>query len=255
MNKAIATRMGTTTVALCLAPERLYVDGKIARLGRTNVLSLAGGIDITRRGSDYFITSQSGDSVRATVHSATPGWIDMAVGLGHWPANVTGLLANAGANVYEIAARDGTVLAAPFPFESFYHPYTDSWRVSPTESLLAVCGSETELGIPSRTFYVSDLDPKVAERTRAVCMKAGVKDAAFLDACTVDVAMIGNDEAAQIFVDMLPPVAVGEIVDGTDTGAAASAVGVGHGSHDSRDLRRRADPSDESAEGSERHNR
>lgn len=235
INKAIATRMGKTTVALCLAPERLYVDGKIVQLGERNALSLPGGIDITRRSSDYFITSQSGDSVRATVHPS-PGWIDVAVGLGHWPANVKGILANAGTNVNAIAASDGTVLTNPFPFENFYHQYADSWRVPPAESLLAVCGSETEHRAPAKTFYASDLDPQVTERTRAVCTAAGVKDAAALDACTVDVAMTGNDEAARVFVGLPTPVAVGKIVTGTgaSTGAApgagtAGAVGVGPG--------------------------
>jgi hypothetical protein len=228
VNKAIATRMGKTTVALCLAPERLYVDGKIVQLGETNVLSLPAGIDITRKNSDYFITSQSGDSVRATAHPS-PGWIDVTVGLGHWPAaNVKGILANAGANVNEIAASDGTVLTNPFPFEALYHRYADSWRVAPRESLLAVCGSETEHRIPSQTFYASDLDSQARERTRAVCTAAGVKDAAYLDACTVDVAMIGNDEAARVFVAMPPPVAVGKIVAGTGAGTTGAA-GVGHG--------------------------
>jgi hypothetical protein len=222
VNKAIATRMGKTTVALCLGPERLYVDGKIVQLGETNALSLPDGIDITRRNSDYFITSQSGDSVRATVHPS-PGWIDVAVGLGHWPANVKGILANAGANVNEIAASDETVLTNPFPFETFYHHYADSWRIAPTESLLAVCGSETEHRIPSKTFYASDLDSQMTERTRAVCTAAGVKDAAYLDACTVDVAMIGNDEATRIFVGMPPPVAVGKIVAGTVAGTTGAA--------------------------------
>ena len=231
INKAIATRMGKTTVALCLGPERLYVDGRIVQLDQTNLLSLPSGIDITRRNSDYFITSQSGDSVRATVHPS-PGWIDVAVGLGHWPANVKGILANAaasaggGLNVNAIAASDGTVLANPFPFETFYHQYADSWRVAPADSLLAVCGSETEHRAPSKTFYASDLDPQVKERTRAVCAAAGVNDAAFLDDCTVDVAMIGNDEAAQVFVGRPTPVAVGKIVVG---GGAASSTGTGTG--------------------------
>jgi len=222
INKAIAMRMGKTTVALCLAPERLYVDGKIKQFGDTNVLSLPGGIDITRRSNEYFITSQSGDSVHATVHPS-PGWIDVAVGLGHWPATVKGILANAGGNVNQIAANDGAVLTNAFAFNDLYHHYADSWRISPAESLLSVCAAETEHRIPSTTFYASDLDPQLVQRTRAVCINAGVKDAALLDACTVDVAMIGNEDAARVFVNMLPPVAVGKIVAGDTTGTAGTA--------------------------------
>jgi hypothetical protein len=220
VNKAIATRMGKTTVALCLAPERLLVDGKIADLSQTGVLSLPDGIDITRRGSDYFITSASGDSVHATVHP-TPGWIDIDVGFGRWPATVKGLLANANDNVNQIAAKDGTVLTNAFAFDDLYHRYADSWRISPRTSLLAACGAATEQRAPAKTFYADDLDPQIRKRTRAVCVAAGVTEPAFLDACTADVAMIGNDEAAKVFAGMLPPAAVGRIVAGT-TGATAA---------------------------------
>jgi hypothetical protein len=211
INKGIATRMGKRTVALCLAPERLYVDGKIADVPQSGVLALPDGVDITRRSNVYFITSPSGDSVRATVHP-DPGWIDISVGFGRWPANVKGLLANVNDNVNQIAASDGAVLSNAFSIDDLYHHYADSWRVSPRASLLSACGGETELSAPSKTFYAADLDPQVRERTRAACTAAGVTDPAFLDACTADVAMIGNDEAAKVFVGMAPPAAVGKIV-------------------------------------------
>lgn len=209
VNKAIATRMGKTTVALCLAPERLFVDGKETQIG-DNVLEVAGGVDITHRAGKYYITGPEGDSVIATVHGA-PGWIDIAVGFGRWPATVKGLLANANDNINQIAASDGTVLTAAFPFADFYHHYADSWRVSPRASLLSACGAETETGAPTNTFYASDLDPQVRERSRAVCANAGVNVPAFLDACTVDVTMIGNEEAAKVFLGMPAPAAVGMI--------------------------------------------
>jgi hypothetical protein len=213
INKAIATRMGKTMVALCLAPVRLYVNGKIAEIPQTGVLALPDEVDITRRGNVYFITSPSGDSVSATVHGS-PGWIDVAVGFGRWPANVKGILANANNNLNQIAASDGAVLTNAFSFDDLYHHYADSWRVSPRESLLSACGAATETRAPSATFYPNDLDPQVRERTRAVCTTAGVTEPAFLDACTVDVAMIGNDEAAKVFVSKRPPAAVGKIIGG-----------------------------------------
>jgi hypothetical protein len=225
LNKAIATRMGKTVVALCLAPERLIVDGKIAAFPQSGVIALPDGVDITRRANVYFITSNSGDSVQATVNPS-PGWINMAVGFGHWPATVKGLLANANDNVNQLAASDGTVLTNAFPFNDLYHHYADSWRVSPRESLLSACGGATESSAPSTTFYAADLDPQVRERTRAVCATAGVTEPAHLDACIVDVAMTGNDDAAQVFAGLPPPAAVGKIVIGT-TGAAA--VGVSYG--------------------------
>ena len=142
------------------------------------------------------------------------------MGFGRWPANVKGLLANANDNLNQIAASDGAVLTNAFSFDDLYHHYADSWRVSPRTSLLSACGGETVPGAPSTTFYVNDLDPQTRERTHAVCATAGVTEPAFLDACTVDVAMIGNDAAAKVFVGMSPPAAVGRIVGGT-TGPAA----------------------------------
>ncbi len=211
LNKAIATRMGKSTVALCLAPERLLVDGKVTGIPQSGVLELPDGVDITLRRKVYYITSPSGDSVRATVN---PGWIDMSIGFGHWPATVKGLLANANDDINQLAASDGTVLTNAFPFNDLYHHYADSWRVSPSTSLLSACGGETQSGAPSATFYAADLDPQVREHSRAVCATAGVTDPAFLDACTADVAMTGKNEAATVFAGMPPPAAVGKIAGG-----------------------------------------
>jgi hypothetical protein len=210
VNSAVATRMGKTKVAICLAPTRLNVDGKNTELGDGKSLSTTNGVDIWRRGNVYFIMGPSGDSVRAVVN---PTWIDVSVGLGRWPVKVVGLLGNANGDVNKIATRDGAVLTNPFAFEELYHRYADSWRVESGESLLAACGDEkVEHGIPQTTFYAKDLDAKVSERTRAVCVAAGVKGEALLNACTLDVAVIGDDAAAQVFVQAPQPTAVGTVV-------------------------------------------
>ncbi len=216
VNSAVATQMGDTKVALCLAAEgnevgaRLHVDGEPAELADGKYLSSPDGVDIWHTGSLYVITDQTGNSVRATVH---PTWIDVSVGLGRWPATAFGLLANAGGNVHQVATRDGAVLSTPFAFDAFYHRYADSWRVPEKASLLSPCGlTVKERGAPERTFYASDLDPKLAEKTRAVCAAAGVKPGPLLEACILDVAVIGNDLAAKVFVDGHAPVAEGRIL-------------------------------------------
>jgi hypothetical protein len=215
VNNAVATRMGKTQVAICLVPgedtpARLNVDGQATVLDDGKSFSVPDSVDIWRTGNVYTIIGQSGDSVRATVN---PTWIDVAVGLGHWPAKVTGLLANPDGNVNKIAARDGTVLTNAFSFEDFYHRYGESWRVASGESLLSVCGDRNlERGNPGRPFYAKDLDPQVREEALAVCSAAGVKAGPLLDACTLDVAVLGNNAAAKVFVDMPNPIAVGNIV-------------------------------------------
>jgi len=222
VNKAVATRMGKTNVAVCLpskgndSPAKLHVDGKATELDDGKMISTPDGVDISRRGNVYTITSHSGNSVRATAH---PTWIDVALGLGCSPAKVRGLIANPNDNVNQIEARDGTVLTNAFPFEDLYHRYADSWRVSRGESLLSVCGQETERGIPGKPFYAKDLEPKVREKALAVCTAAGVKPGPLLDACTLDVAVIGNDDAAKVFVGMGDPVALGSVVTTSAEGA------------------------------------
>lgn len=215
VNKAVATRMGKTQVAVCLAPAgneasgSLHVDGKATTVDDGKSISLPDGVDIARRGNVYLIMGQSGDSVRAVVH---PTWIDVSVGLGRWPSNVRGLIANPNGNINQIAARDGTVLTNPFPFADLYHRYADSWRVPRGESLLSACGKDLEPGIPDKPFYANDLEPKVREKALAVCIAAGVKPGPLLDACTLDVAVIGNEEAANVFVRGDNPAALGNIV-------------------------------------------
>ncbi|CDX51554.1 hypothetical protein MPL3365_130524 [Mesorhizobium plurifarium] len=55
----------------------------------------------------------------------------------------------------------------------------------------------------------TDLDKKLADRNRAICVKAGVTQGPHLDACMIDVAMIGP-EAAKSFVGRPDPIAVGD---------------------------------------------
>jgi hypothetical protein len=210
VNSAVATRMGKNTVAVCLTPERptLHVNDQVADLDDGKSLSLPDGVDIWRIGNVYIITDQAGNSMRAKVNA---GWIDVSVGLGTWPAQVRGLLADANGKVGSIEASDGTVLTTPFSFEDLYQHYGESWRVAPDESLLSACGEAREQGNPDKPFGVNDLDPQTAERARGVCIEAGVKEGPLLNACIIDVAVIGDDAAAKGFVDAVPPVAVGTV--------------------------------------------
>lgn len=219
VNKAVAARFGKTRVAICLAPPggdqtpRVHVDGKLTPVEDGKTLELPEGVGIARLGNIYQVTSETGDSVRATVNSA---WIDVSVGLGRWPSQVHGLIANVNGNVNQIETRDNVVLANPFQFAELYGRFADSWRVAPADSLLSVCNGERQIerGVPKRPFYAQDLEPAVREKAQGVCTAAGVKPGPLLEACTLDVAVIGNDAAAKVFVDAIPPAAVGTIAGG-----------------------------------------
>jgi hypothetical protein len=80
--------------------------------------------------------------------------------------------------------------------------------------MLSVCNGKgpIERGIPKVPFYAKDLEPNVREKALGVCNAAGVKPGPLLDACTLDVAVIGQDAAAKVFVGATVPTAVGTIV-------------------------------------------
>ncbi|HET9839823.1 MAG TPA: hypothetical protein VFR84_16470 [Candidatus Angelobacter sp.] len=219
VNKAVAARFGKTQVALCLAPTGsnqpayVHVDGKLTQVDDGKTLELPGGVGLARQNNVYQLTSQGGDSVQATIN---PGWIGVVVGLGRWPTPVHGLIANPDGNVNHIQTRDGFVLATPFNFDDLYHRFADSWRVTERESMLSACNGEKpiEVGIPKQPFYDKDLEPEVRQKAQGVCTAAGVKPGTLFEACTLDVAVIGKDDAAKVFVNAIPPVAVGTITAG-----------------------------------------
>ena len=223
VNKAVAARFGTTRIAICLAPPRgdqmprVHVDGKFTLIEDGKTLALPDSIDIHRQGNVYQITSEDGNSVRATVN---PTWIDVSVGLGRWPSTVQGLIANTNGNINQIRTRDHLVLTNPFNFDELYHRFADSWRVKAADSMLAVCNTELEIerGAPKRPFFAKDLEPAVREKAQRVCTMAGVKAGPLLEACTLDVAVIGQDTAAKVFVDAIPPAAVGTFAGDGMTG-------------------------------------
>jgi hypothetical protein len=208
INKAVAVQTGKSRVAICLAPTLINVDDKVVDLPEGKLLELGDGGDLVRKGNLYVVRGPSGDRMQATINS---DYIDVSVGLGRWPSKVRGLLANAASGkVNEIEARDGTVLKSPFQFEVLYGRYGESWRVPPRESLLSPCGEKVERGIPNGSFFADNLDPQVAKSARAICTEAGVREGPLMDACTLDVAVIGRAAAASIYVGAANPIAIGD---------------------------------------------
>jgi hypothetical protein len=219
VNQAVAARFGKTQVAVCLAPgtdsARVLVDGKLTPAPEGKILDLPEGTRLRRQGNVYQIVGEDGNSIRATLNSYnTNRWIDVSVGLGRWPSSVKGLIANVNGNVNQIATRDNFVLTNPFNFDELYHRFADSWRVPAKESMLSPCNPERgiERAAPKQIFYVKDLGAAVREKALSVCTTAGVRPGALLDACTLDVAVIGEDAAAKVFVGAAAPIAVGTVL-------------------------------------------
>jgi hypothetical protein len=208
VNSAIAALLGKTKVAVCLAPQKVVVDGKVLPLRQGQVERLGDGTQISLRGNSYLLRGASGDWVKADV---VTNHIDVTVGLGQWPIQAQGLLVSANGDPNQVATRDGPVLKIPFSFEEFYHRYGESWRVRPADSMLNVCGEAKQSGLPSKPFYAKDLDPQIAKRVRTICSEAGIKPGPLLDACMIDVAFTGQKSAADVHAKTRQPVAVGII--------------------------------------------
>jgi hypothetical protein len=202
VNTAVGAKMGQTRVSVCL-PGRLEVDGRPTAVAEGSPVRLPGGVDVSRTGSVYSVRGPQGDSLRAQVNN---GWIDASVGLGRWPAAVHGLLANPGGNANQLATRDGQILTQPMSFDDLYHRLGDSWRVKQSESFL--CGKRVKPSNPAKPFDAEDLQPVTARRARSVCTEAGVKKGPLLEACVLDVAVLGTGNAAKAFVGVPKPVAV-----------------------------------------------
>lgn len=211
INKAVAVRAGKDEVAICAEPKGIAINGVPARMRDARMLELADGGDVVRKGNVYVVRAPDGSSVRAAVLNA--GNIDVSVGLGRWPEKVWGLLANApGGKVDQIATSEGAVLTSPFAFQEFYGRYGASWRLPEDGSMLVKgCGQLAEKGDPERPFTMRDLDPELAKRASVLCEKAGVTEGPLMQACTLDVAVIGRPAAARVFVGQPAPVAVGMV--------------------------------------------
>ena len=207
VNKAVAVRAGKSRVAICLAPARLEIDGKLVHLADGKSLQLPGGGDVLLKGNVYVVRGPSGDSVRAVNNTSH---LDVTVGLGRWPSTVHGLLANTAAGANSIEARNGAVLTSPFSHAALYGPFAESWRVPAAESMLMDCGKDVVRGVPAKPFFARDLEPALAKRAQAICAQAGVKEGPLMDACTLDVAVIGSASAAKVHAITRNPVVVGD---------------------------------------------
>ena len=200
VNKAVATRMGGTTVAVCLAPTRLLVNGRVRVLVDHSSVFLPDDITVSRAGDLYVIQRLNGDSVRARLnHGSQPkyDWIDVNVYLGDRSKipNVRGLLGNPDADRNLLGMADGTILKEPVSFEDLYHRYGASWRVPARESLLRK-DRKVEYGYPRAPFYANDLTKEQQERGREICTKAGVRQPAAMADCILDVTVLGTQRAA-----------------------------------------------------------
>jgi hypothetical protein len=200
VNSGVATQMGADTVAVC-ASRGLVVNGSATSLPSGGTISLASGDRIVRTGSRYVVTNPQGDSMAATIN---PGYVDVHVGLGSYPQPVFGLLANAPGTNNALRTSTGTVLAIPVDLTTLYGLYGNSWRVPDSQSLVAVCGDKPQNVNPTAPFWADQLPKDVQEKALTICRQDGVKDVTLLEACTLDVGVLGERGATEFIGETAP---------------------------------------------------
>jgi hypothetical protein len=183
----------------------LIIDGAANNLADGKSVLLPTGVQVTRRGNVYLVSSENGNRVRATLNST---WIDVRVGLGHASlAQTHGLLGNPNGNAQALATSKGVVLKEPVSFNDLYHTYADSWRVAANTSLFNQA-TTIKPGIPERLFAVKDLDPKASAAALASCKAAGITHPDLLESCTLDTTVLKDKVALKVFIHAPPPLRV-----------------------------------------------
>jgi hypothetical protein len=218
VNRAVAARVGASAVAVCTAPTQLKINGSTLNLANGHTAILPGGASVTLNGNVYLMRDGDGNYVQATVQTGSTPHVDVKVGLGRWPEPVQGLLANAGNSDNAIESRQGTIFTAPFTFSQFYGLYGNSWLVPANQDLLSACNGKSggvKHSNPRGLFYPANLPPKIAAAARAVCAAAHVTAAPLLNACIVDVAVLGH-QAPKVYHTLGAPAVWGLIVNGAN---------------------------------------
>lgn len=201
VDKSVGVRMGNTRLAVC-GGTRLVVNGADTSLASGQSLLLPTGVKIDRVNNVYTFTDPSGNSVRSTAINGNVPYIDLGIGLGPETTAVRGLLGNHNGDPRYLETSYGTPMLVPLSFADLYQVFGNSWRVSPSATLLRACDT-VGVGDPTAPFYAGNLRADIRQQARDICVGRGV-DPLWLDPCSLDVAVLGPN-AAGAYVGLQPP--------------------------------------------------
>lgn len=165
-------------------------------------LSLAGGGSIEVADSSVEVVWPGGLS-RATIH-VRRGYLDLE--LVHAPGQglASGLLGIQGLPDQQFVTRAGRVYPSPLSLAEL-NDFGDSYRVREEESLFAYLPGERAADFQRGTassgpLEASDLDLVTAAAAEQRCVAAGVTNVYLLNACMVDVSVMGVDAFPESFL-------------------------------------------------------
>ena len=199
VNTAVAVKMGANRIAIYDNPARVVINGATRSVADGASLKLPGDVYLLRVGNGYAVTRSTGEAVRADLYN---GWMNITVGLGRRSrSSAHGILASP--TRMALSTATGEELKEPVSADDLYRRYAPSWLVKPNASLFAE--HTIEYAAPQKIFFARDLDSAAYEKARAACAAAGVADAAHLDACTLDAAVLKDKAAIRPFVHAIAP--------------------------------------------------
>lgn len=198
VNRSVALRMGNARLALCDG-TRLVVNGTTTSLPTGGSLLLPNGVAIDRVNNVYTFKDPSGNSVRAT---ANTGYLDLGVGVGPGAPTVRGLLGNPNDDPHYLQIRDGDALRVPLSHSDLYDRFGNSWRVSPSATLLQPC-TTVAVGNPTAPFYAGNLNQNTRLWAQEVCRTRQVATL-WLDTCALDVGVLGVS-ASTVYLGLQRP--------------------------------------------------
>ncbi|WP_345514256.1 VWD domain-containing protein [Phytohabitans houttuyneae] len=202
VNRSVGVRMSGSRVTVCDG-SRLVVNGTTTGLASGASLRLPTGVNIERVDNSYTVSDPSGNGVRITGYGSHT---DVKVGIADRSAAVRGLLGNPDNDPTRLEAKDGRQFTVPVPFNLLYGVFGNSWRVSPSASLLQPCTTVAAAN-PSSPFYAGHLPSQIRQRAQDLCNARGTAQG-WLDACVLDVVVLG-DHAVGVYTDQPEPAVLG----------------------------------------------
>lgn len=196
VNGAISVQMQNISIVVPAAGQTITVNGTPFTMQNGQSRSFGPGVQVTHNGAGFVVSSPSGDRVEAFQRSAKPNYIDVFVYPGRpLTAKATGAL---------VGKTQKQFVPAKVSFKDMYSQYAKSWQVAGKASRFTG-KTAVPFALPTQPFYAKDLTAAQQEHGRSVCKAAGVTDEVLLQQCVLDVTVIGNDQAADVFAHLPPP--------------------------------------------------
>ena len=223
VNTAVAIQAGSNRIAFyARKPNLLRINGQPTTMNCPNVSlqsSSVSSLTCTLKLIDNYVIAFDGtvysvkwpESARAVEVTPMTGYLNISV----WDSPgspMLGLLGDGRGNPRnDLKLADETALAIPVSFDDLYSRFAGAWRVHPEQSLFYYDSGEstqsfTRAQFPPAVCDASTLPAATRMNARQICQNHGISEAPLLDACTLDVAMFGNADAAEAFTSLPTPV-------------------------------------------------